>query len=55
MHGGLGRVRACRRKAPILIGSVRRWADDLDEITVRLEWKSRSAEKGLLIEHEKER
>ena len=31
---------------------VRRWADDLDEIAVRLERKSRYAEKGLLIEHE---
>jgi hypothetical protein len=33
---------------------VRRWADDLDEIAVRLERKSRYAEKGLLIEHETE-
>jgi len=28
--------------------------DDLDEIVVRLERKSRYAEKGLLIEHETE-
>jgi hypothetical protein len=48
-------VRACRResadpnryRAPM--GS-----DDLDEIAVRLERKSRYAEKGLLIEHETE-
>ena len=38
-------------QAPILIGTVRRWADDLDEIAVRLERKSRYAAKGLLIEH----
>jgi hypothetical protein len=50
---------ACRinkrtaEKAPILIGTVRRTADDLDEIAVRLERKSRYAEKGLLIEHER--
>ena len=30
---------------------MRRWADDLDEIAVRLERKSRYAAKGLLIEH----
>jgi hypothetical protein len=41
-------------KAPILIGTVRRRADDLDEIAVRPERKSRYAEKGLLIEHETE-
>jgi hypothetical protein len=45
---------ALPRSAPILIGTVRRWADDLDEIAVRLERKSRYAEKGLLIEHETE-
>jgi hypothetical protein len=42
-------------KSSDLIGTVRRWADDLDEIVVRLERKSRYAEKGLLIEHETER
>jgi hypothetical protein len=41
-------------KAPIPIGTMRRWADDLDGIAVRLERKSRYAEKGLLIEHETE-
>jgi hypothetical protein len=39
---------------PNLIDTVRRWADDLDEIVVRLERKSRYAEKGLRIEHETE-
>jgi hypothetical protein len=46
----VGWLRATRtaEKAPILIGTVRRRADDLDEIAVRPERKSRYAEKGLL-------
>jgi hypothetical protein len=46
--------RAPPRKRPILIGTVRRSADDLDVVAVRLERKSRYAEKGLLIDHETE-